>query len=45
MYVLIGLVMCGGNEITAYVPDIGLKETVCNPDDSPVWKLRYVEPL
>ncbi|KAK7601790.1 hypothetical protein V9T40_009231 [Parthenolecanium corni] len=35
------LVMCGGKEITAYVPDVGVKETVRNQDESPVWKLRY----
>lgn len=34
--------MCGGKEITAYVPDVGVKETVRNQDESPVWKLRYL---
>ncbi len=38
----VGLLICGGSEITAYVPGRGIQETVHYQDDSPIWKLRYV---
>lgn len=38
----LGLLMCGGKEITAYVPDMGVKETLRDHEDSPIWKLRYL---
>lgn len=34
--------MCGGAKISAYVPDMGVKEILRDNNDSPIWKLRLV---
>lgn len=39
---VVGLLMCGGDEISAYVPDMGIKEILREHEDNPIWKLRYV---
>ncbi|XP_046744042.1 uncharacterized protein LOC124410006 isoform X2 [Diprion similis] len=36
-----GLVMSGGDLISAYVPDTGIQEHLKEHKDFPVWKLRY----
>lgn len=38
--ILSGLLMCGGDKISAYVPDMGIKEVLREHEDSPIWKLR-----
>ncbi|XP_058799554.1 uncharacterized protein LOC131669018 isoform X1 [Phymastichus coffea] len=35
------LIMCGGDLVSAYVPDSGIQELLKEHKDCPVWKLRY----
>lgn len=35
------VVMIGGDVISAYVPEVGIQETLREHKDAPIWKLRY----
>lgn len=37
--------MCGGDIVSAYVPDYGVKERLKEHREMPVWKLRWVQAL
>jgi hypothetical protein len=38
--VVLGLIMSGGEMISAYVPDCGIQELLKDHKEMPVWKLR-----
>ncbi|CAB0041761.1 unnamed protein product, partial [Trichogramma brassicae] len=40
-FCLQGLIMSGGDVVSAYVPETGIQEVLKEHKDSPVWKLRY----
>lgn len=40
-FILTGLIMSGGDLVSAYVPDSGIQELLKEHTDFPVWKLRY----
>ena len=35
-----GLLMFGGDQVSAYVPDVGIQEALKENRESPIWKLR-----
>ena len=36
-----GVVMFGGGEVCAYLPDTGIQETLRENGEEAVWKIRY----
>jgi hypothetical protein len=39
---LSGLMLFGGSNISAYVPNEGIKETHRQNKNAPIWKLRFL---
>ena len=40
IYISSGLLMFGGDQVSAYVPDVGIQEALKENRESPIWKLR-----
>lgn len=36
-----GVIMLGGSEVCAYLPDVGVQETLRENGDESIWKIRY----
>ena len=38
----LGVVMFAGEQLSSYVPDVGIQETMSEHDEAPLWKIKYV---
>ena len=38
---LTGVIVMGGDSMSAYVPEAGIQEILRDNNDAPIWKLRY----
>ena len=35
--------MFAGDQLSGYVPDVGIQETMSEHGDAPLWKIKYVK--